>query len=287
MTKRLIIYGGALGTVILLAVIVAVLSTTMTRMPTSFKSGLPAPNGDAQYAYDFDDNRIMVGSAHYIFVGKVLSQVGDETLDGIIAATQFKVDVIVNIKGNISGSVIVNQLGVVVKNGRLTSYNGDKPLQVGATYLFAARYDKNWYHISVPPYDRKLISAEPELSVDQLKALAEQDERVIALRASYPYEKLSPADVLSGITYNSYESLKSGHLFTPPPFVPGATNVPAGETGLAAPPSEHVLPSASPSPTPTVDSTPSPTAETPAPTPSASEEPAVPTPSPTEVPIAS
>jgi hypothetical protein len=93
-------------------------------MPTNFRSGLPAPGGDAIYAYDFDDNRILMGNTHYVFVGQILEQIGSEPVANQFAATQFMAEVIVNIKGTLAGKVIVNQYE-----------NDDRVLQKGATYL--------------------------------------------------------------------------------------------------------------------------------------------------------
>ncbi len=120
--------------------------------------------------------------------------------------------------------------------------------------LFATRHvDDPWYHISVPPYDRHLISRDTSLSDAQLSAIAESDERVIALKNAYPREILSPADVGHNTTYNSYQSLQSGHLFTPPSDVSAPSPVDAASNAPVAPsdaPTNDVA-----SPTPSIDAT--------------------------------
>lgn len=62
---------------------------------------------------------------------------------------------------------------------------GVQGLNTGATYVFAALYDprQDLYGIGAPEYDRKMISDDPNLGNDQLKGLAEQDERVKQLQA--------------------------------------------------------------------------------------------------------
>jgi len=55
------------------------------------------------------DNSKLVGFADNVFIGKVIAQTGNETDD--FPQTQFSVKVLENIKGNLDGTVTVNQIG--------------------------------------------------------------------------------------------------------------------------------------------------------------------------------
>jgi hypothetical protein len=152
------------------------------------------------YAYDFSDDRILMGISHYVFVGKVIEVVGKENISSF-PAIQFSVQVILNIKGQLEGNVIVNQAGACTGGGC------DGPLHAGYTYVFATRHtDSPWYTISVPP-DRTLISRDTTLDNAQLLTLVRKDQRVLALERAYPNEILSPGDISRHTTFNSYQSL--------------------------------------------------------------------------------
>ncbi len=60
---------------------------------------------------DFSDDKILVGAAHNVFVGKVEKITGNEKLDEYTPQTQFDVKVLENIKGNLNGDVTVCQVG--------------------------------------------------------------------------------------------------------------------------------------------------------------------------------
>src|SRR5208283_2855484 len=96
-----------------------------------------------------------------------------------------------------------------------------------------------------------------------LKTIAELNPRVIALEAAYPNEKVDSYDVTHNTAYNSYQSLQSGQLFTPPPFVESSPSV-APATESIAPSSEpaaSVSPSESPTQSPELTTTPEATIE--------------------------
>lgn len=170
------------------------------------------------YVADFSDNRVLVGASHNVFVAKVLEQSGTKDT-GIGPETQFEVQVVFNIKGNLSGKVTVDQEGGY-KNGVLylvyegdavfpSTQQGDALLKPGSTYLFTSRYDEkeNWYTLISHPNGRKLISRDANLSTTQLLTLAQNDEKVIALQAAYINEILLDADIKNNNTRNSYQSL--------------------------------------------------------------------------------
>lgn len=100
---------------------------------------------------DVRDDRKLSGIAQNLFIGEVKAQVGNKKLDNI-PETQYKVEVIQNIKGSLNGAVTVNQQGGFNGN-TLMLMEGDKLLEVGKTYLFVTLYNReqNWYTL-VPAY---------------------------------------------------------------------------------------------------------------------------------------
>lgn len=172
------------------------------------------------YVADFADDNVLVGASHNIFVGKVITEFGNKKL-GSPPETQFIVEVIKNIKGELTGEVTVNQLGGY-ENGILYTTGGEIPfventdidpnylLQSGQTYLFATRYNKEeeWYTLNSFPTARKLISDEKSLSIDLLSIVASADQRVQQLEIVYPNEILLNSDKLNNNTRNSYESFQ-------------------------------------------------------------------------------
>jgi hypothetical protein len=233
----------------------------------------PSTNSEGIEGVDLSDDRVLMGASHYVFVGKVIKQVGNKLLISTDPGAQFAIDVIVNIKGELQGQVVVNQFNI--KN--------QTPLQPGYTYLFAARYaaDVNWLIIATPD-QYMVLSQDSNVAVEKLEALAETNERVIALQKAYGYEILDRGDVQRNMTWNSYQSLKSGHLFTPPPFA-GEAPSPTSE-GNPVQTSPVVTPTTGFPPTETVEPFVEPTS-TPEPTATAAPSPELtPTPEPTAIP---
>jgi hypothetical protein len=176
------------------------------------------------YAADFSNDKALVGASHNIFAGKVMKQIGTKER-GIGPETQFSVEVIDNIKGDLSGIVTLNQEGGY-RDGVLYIVGGDENsddsdilapshnketylLQAGSTYLFATRYNKeeNWYTLNSYPAAKKLLSSDVNMSKAALKDLAEDNWRVKALKSVYPKEILLDADVKNSNTLNSFKSI--------------------------------------------------------------------------------
>ena len=91
-------------------------------------------------AINATDDRELVGFADNVFIGKVIAQTGNETDD--FPQTQFSVQVLENIKGNLDGTVTVNQFGgYEYTNGEryLSLMEGDTLLKSGNKYLFATK----------------------------------------------------------------------------------------------------------------------------------------------------
>jgi hypothetical protein len=168
---------------------------------------------DLEYAADFSSDAVLVGASHNVFVGKVIRQLGSKER-GIGPETQFQVQIIDNIKGDLKGVVTVDQIGGY-KNGVLYTVSEDAGspkgdsaylLQPGSTYLLATRYNRteDWYTLNPFPTARKLISRDQIASTAQLRAVAEKDARFKQLEIAYPREVLLNADVVHGNALNRY-----------------------------------------------------------------------------------
>ena len=122
---------------------------------------------DVEYVVDVTDDRALVGIADNVFIGKVIAQTGNKPntprpeagdTPGFSPQTQFSVEVLENIKGNLTGTITVSQLGgyertmIVVK--QLVLAKGDKLLEPNKTYLFATGYNDidEWHTIGAPNY---------------------------------------------------------------------------------------------------------------------------------------
>jgi len=170
-----------------------------------------------QYAADFSDDKVLVGASHNIFVGKVVRRIGNRER-GVGPETQFEVEVAYNVKGNLRGVVTVNQQGgykdgtlYVVANGNVSSPAKDARgylLQLGSTYLFATRYNKqeNWHTMNSYPGASKLLHDDPSASIDSLREFFAGDQRVNQLKTAYSNEILLEADIVNDNVRNSYKS---------------------------------------------------------------------------------
>jgi hypothetical protein len=111
------------------------------------------------FVIDIYNTPELVGFSDNVFLGKVIAKKGSKSI-GSIPETQYKVEVIQNIKGNLNGVVEINQQGGHKWN-KLILMEGDKLLEAGNTYLFVTRYlqTENW-HTLVPKRGDILISSE-------------------------------------------------------------------------------------------------------------------------------
>ena len=113
-----------------------------------------------EWSFDQTDIRKVVGVSSHIFVGRVVAVVGNEGVptsgpgNNSIPQTQFSVEVLENIKGELTGTVTVNQMGGVNDVGIIVKLEGDTLLEVGRTYLLATWYnsDSGWYSIVAEGY---------------------------------------------------------------------------------------------------------------------------------------
>lgn len=130
----------------------------------------------ANFIDDFSDKKKLVGATDNVFLGKVVEHAGAKSLDGG-PETQFTVEVITNVKGNLSGNVLVNQQGGYIENEagetELLLIEDDQLLVPGETYLFATRYleSENW-HTVVPAFGDIKVDSDAKKS-DLVKAFKE------------------------------------------------------------------------------------------------------------------
>jgi hypothetical protein len=216
---------------------------------------------DFIYPVDYADDRVLVGASHNVFVGRVIAQSGQRDR-GLGPETQFAVKIITNVKGELQGTVTVNQEGGF-KNGVLYSVGGSDVLgpngtdatyyllQPGKTYLLATRYNPTygWYTLNPFPTARKLISQDASLSAAALTVVGGNDQRVKQLEAAYSHEITFQADVSHGNVKNSYRSL---HIMTAtstppngvnisPPVLPKASHPSSSEKYSTSTPTSSVL----------------------------------------------
>lgn len=158
---------------ILLVVIAGLIGTGFFVMQTNGdQSGSEISDGHADFVINVTDDRELVGAVHNMFIGKVIAQTGNKpntpppeagNTPGFSPQTQFSVEVLENIKGNLNGKITVSQYGgYVEKDGanQLVLYEGDKLLEPGKTYLFATRFNEidEWHTITAPAYGDLLIT---------------------------------------------------------------------------------------------------------------------------------
>jgi hypothetical protein len=116
------------------------------------KSSAKVVSSENVWIADFNDKRKLVGESDNVFIGEVIKQVGEEDLTGK-PNTQFTVKVLTNIKGNLEGTVTVNQeAGYYKENGELYLLltEGDELLIPNETYLFTSNVieEKGWHHLT-------------------------------------------------------------------------------------------------------------------------------------------
>ena len=131
-----------------------------------------------------------------------MNKTGDERL-GLIPETQYRVQVLHNIKGKLKGEVTVNQYGIGYKDSVFYAMENGSLLRPGGTYIFATRYNemKDWHTISVPPYDAILLDDTDLPSA----SLPQTNSRVRELENAYQHEVPLEADAKHGNMRNSYQ----------------------------------------------------------------------------------
>lgn len=108
-------------------------------------------------ATDVSDLRNLMAASTHVFSGRVDGLAGSKTLNSF-PETQYTVTIGVQLKGQASTTVIVNQQGGT-RNGTYMSLGGDRPLTTGQWYLFATRtlQSEGWFTL-IPVYGDVKIS---------------------------------------------------------------------------------------------------------------------------------
>ena len=192
MTKKFNVKKIAVGSIAIITVFGMGLYTNTIKLPITYEL-------QPQWSADLASYQGTMKVADNVFVGKVIKQVGTRARYEN-PETQFEVEVVDNIKGNLQGTAIVSQEGGY-KNGVLYRSSGDITvvsdgsvkdkenglMKEGETYLFVTMYSKmgNWYDILDHPYGTKLLSKDKNLDKSAIKTLYEKDERFINLKQAY------------------------------------------------------------------------------------------------------
>ena len=117
---------------------------------------------EASSAIDVTDERKVVGFGSDGFVGRVVRQLGAQTIPDTAPGpdtpqTRFAVEVLSGIKGRPGRTVTVTQMGGYDKEQEaLVLIEGDALLQPGGTYVFSTRKDQKAgvYHIVAPGFGK-------------------------------------------------------------------------------------------------------------------------------------
>lgn len=101
------------------------------------------------WAVQIDEPKVLYEHSDAMFIGKVEKKIGQVNYT-IVPETQFSVKVEKIIKGSPKETIVVNQEGGI-KNYAFQIPRGTKLLEIGETYFFAARYDKEKDSYTIAP----------------------------------------------------------------------------------------------------------------------------------------
>lgn len=164
-------------------------------------------NVEARFIEGMDKDEIFVGIVHNIFVARVISKVGQTNLENLPITTEFRVEIIDNIKGNLTGEQVISQEGGY-DNGILTLVEGQKLLKPGSVYILAARTDgQGHYVISSHNKGVTLIDVSSRTTTEGILDLVSKNNIWLKLEEAYRNEIPFKPDVDRGYNVNSYQSL--------------------------------------------------------------------------------
>jgi len=215
MTKKFTLKNVIAGGIVMVVLLGIGLYTSIIKLPITREI-------HSQWIGGLESDEGLMGASHNVFIGRVQKEVGSQSTYET-PETQFAVEVLYNIKGDLRGTAIVSQQGgykngilyrssgdTVVASDNSVKQNEDGLMKQGETYLFVTRYSEkgNWYSIISSPNGTKLLSRDINLNKIDLQHLYESDERVIKLKEAYKNEILLDSDLKSNNTRNSYQSLQ-------------------------------------------------------------------------------
>ena len=146
---------------------------------------------------DISDDRKLVGIANDVFFGQVSQKDGQNDEMGL-PETQFSVTVLETLKGDVSGSVTVNQQGGSRSDGGEFRMEGDPNLlESGKSYLFVTRtYTTKGWETLVPGYGNLLLDVPDKASREEVLNSADANrlrERFQeAIENEIPYDRKDP-----------------------------------------------------------------------------------------------
>ncbi len=143
----------------------------------------PAPSvavSHASWAFEVGDDRLLTGYADNIFLGEVLSaEAGDARWasdgDAGYPTTVYTVRPVENIKGHLTETVELIQLGGYGEDGSMRLFDGDELLAPGSMYLLVVRGTVDGYRLGAPGYDHYLAEGS-----EQRAALVERFTAAVA-----------------------------------------------------------------------------------------------------------
>lgn len=154
------------------------------------------PRMEGSLAFNASNRRKLVGASDHVFVGRVLKKVsskGTQALkpipgvDSTTPDTQFEVEVVNNIKGNLHGKVTVSQHGGRDKNGQLVLLEKDPLFEPGKVYVICTNNEpqRGWQQEVAGPFGKSKAKNARQMTtlVDKFKA-AKRNE--IPLKISNP-----------------------------------------------------------------------------------------------------
>ena len=135
---------------------------------------------DPAYAFDAKDERKLVGASENVFLGRVVEKSGTELIEGTqeppgmpeapgLPDTQFSVEVLRAVKGDLAGNVTVSQHGGYdPATGQEAVVEDDHPLRPGQVYMFSTNHDpqRDWQQIVAGPFGN--VGAESQAERDAL-----------------------------------------------------------------------------------------------------------------------
>jgi hypothetical protein len=159
-------------------------------------------------AADVSQDTILMGTAHNVFAGKVITEAG-VTDSPTGPRTQYSIEVVSNIKGEVNGVLAVEQEGGMKDGTQYVIENAFPMLEVGSTYLLATRYNESAHTYLIIAHQNavKLLTSDQSASVGGLKKLVDSDRKIKELEAAYPNEQLIDADLTHSNTRNAFRDL--------------------------------------------------------------------------------
>lgn len=98
----------------------------------------------ATYAFDVTDPRLLAGFADDVFLGRVAEKSASgyfwcSNPEAASPYSLYRVKVLKSLKGNLSGTVELTQMGGIARDGNLDLFEGDRPLKPGELCLFVTK----------------------------------------------------------------------------------------------------------------------------------------------------